>query len=210
MADYGCCIWDETGAGISPSLYFPKYPELEALEKEIDDWETWYWKTRDDEEHFPYGEFDKKGLELTHKLSAILKNESVKIIYKECWRPDGKEMNEVVVKDTQPKEQPPKTIRIMADYCWAYDEEGLGTNIAIYFPQYPELKILETEFDDWSIKYCNICDGKSNGTYDEIDQKGIELTHKLATIMKDEQVKVIYRKCWRPGKIEDVDIVIKE
>ena len=99
----------------------------------------------------------------------------------------------------------------MADYgCWAWDENGAGMTVAIYFPQYPELEAVEKELDAWENWYWDYRNDEANTPFDAIDQKGLELTKKIASILQKEQVKVIYRKCWRPGKIEDVDIVIKE
>lgn len=91
----------------------------------------------------------------------------------------------------------PKIITIMADYGFAYawDEDGAGTGLAEYFPEIPEIALIEAELDQWSRWFSQVEEFDPLFPWDEFHLKGLALAHRLYQAIKHTDVPVFY---WPP------------
>ena len=99
MADYGdAYAWDQDGVNIGLSYNFENIPEIEAIEEEFIRWSGDFWKTENNDPHFPWEEFHKRGVALTARLhEAIPKNLNIEISYNRPYEdPNGKLQNETI------------------------------------------------------------------------------------------------------------------
>lgn len=71
MADYGACLWDESGAAIwLDELRWP-----EALQQRIDGWERYYWLRLDAPENFDSVYLDSEGRLIALVIKALVGTE---------------------------------------------------------------------------------------------------------------------------------------
>jgi len=77
MADYGACIWDQSGAAIW--LGDLGWPEL--LVQRIDDWERHYWLRLDEPEKFDPDYLDAEGRLIALEIKALV-GADVRVIQK--------------------------------------------------------------------------------------------------------------------------------
>lgn len=56
-------------------------PLIDEIQEEFIEWLQWFWFANPGDEKFPWNECNEKGIELTKKLSAILKGTGIEIYY---------------------------------------------------------------------------------------------------------------------------------
>lgn len=81
MADYGnAYAWDENGVctGID---YFPDIPEVKEIEKELEEWASWFEDAKDNDPNFPWDKFHEKGRSLAVQLHQAIKHTGVEVCY---------------------------------------------------------------------------------------------------------------------------------
>jgi hypothetical protein len=77
MADYGACLWDQSGGGI----WLDAFGWPEALEQRIDDWERHYWLRLDEPEKFDPVYLDAEGRLIALEIKAIV-GADIRVIHK--------------------------------------------------------------------------------------------------------------------------------
>ena len=82
MADYGnAYAWDEDGLCTDIARYFPDIPEVVAIEKELEDWASWFEDADDNDPNFPWDKFHEKGRSLAVRLHQAIKHTGVEVYY---------------------------------------------------------------------------------------------------------------------------------
>jgi hypothetical protein len=69
----------DDGFGIQD--YFGCIPLIDELHEEFIEWLMWFWYANPNDAKFPWKEYNAKGIELTKKLSIILKGTGIEIFY---------------------------------------------------------------------------------------------------------------------------------
>lgn len=90
----------------------------------------------------------------------------------------------------------PVEIKIMAEYgCWAWDEKGVGTCLASYFPDEPRMLEIEEAFDEWNDLYEQFkYDEEPNEKFDwaKFNAEALRLC-KLTKAILRERIRLFYR-----------------
>ena len=95
--NYAIDITDGIENGFSILDYFCCIPLIDELHEEFIEWLQWFWFANPGDEKFPWDEWNKKGIELTKKLSTILKGTGVEIYYQKIHQ-DTDESNSDLIK----------------------------------------------------------------------------------------------------------------
>jgi len=105
MPDYGLCYAsDEEHCAFDVADLFenhPRFHEIQEIENQLYGLADWIDSGEaDNNPQFPWKEFDKKGLELTKRLSQILKDIEIPIVYCIHYNnPRYAEIREIYVSD---------------------------------------------------------------------------------------------------------------
>ena len=100
MADFGgAYLWDEMVEPLDLEDYYTKYPELESLEKELEEWSYRLYDCLGNEENFHWEEYHETGFQFAQRLVKIMEKESIEIGY---WRPfedpQGRDCKPTIIK----------------------------------------------------------------------------------------------------------------
>ena len=90
-------------------------------------------------------------------------------------------------------------IRIMPVYggAYAWDENGYNISLSYWFighPQYNEILKLESEMEVWASEIYSVIDNDPNFPWKDYNNKGRELTKKLAEFMIDSNTEIVYAR----------------
>ena len=100
MADFGgAYVFDEDSCSMDLEDYYIKYPELESLEKEMEEWSYRLYDCLGNEENFPWEEYHETGFQFAQRLAKIMEKEPIEIGY---WRPfedpHGRDCKPIILK----------------------------------------------------------------------------------------------------------------
>ena len=77
MADYGgAYVWDEEGVSDDLAYHFQDHPEheqLQILEKEMQEWASWFGTAEPNDPNFPWDAFHETGMKLAQRAAKLLK-----------------------------------------------------------------------------------------------------------------------------------------
>lgn len=93
----------------------------------------------------------------------------------------------------------PSKICIMPSYdgAYAWDEKGYNISLSYWFidhPRYNDILKLEAEMEFWISEFYSIQDNDPIFPWKDFNNKGRELTRKLAELLTGDNIRVVYAR----------------